>query len=82
MNIRMNYTNDGVTKEVSCLGFAHDSGWASRDYCECWDEDKGHFIANIKNLSLNEKSVVDIMLEAREIEKFGEVIKTIIEKGE
>lgn len=84
MNIRMNYTKNGETKEVSCLGFAKDSGWASRDYCECWDETTGHFIASIKDLSLSDKSVTDLMLEAREIEKLGKVISDIInnEKGE
>lgn len=84
MNIRMNYTKNGVTKEVSCLGFAKDSGWSSRDYCECWDEDKGHFIASIKDLSLSEQSITDFMLEVREYEKLTDVMNDIInnEKGE
>ena len=84
MNIRMNYTKDGVTKEVSCLGFAKDNGWATRSYCECFDEDRGHFIARIEDLSLSEKSVVDFMLEVRDLEKIGNVMNDIInnEKGE
>ena len=84
MNIRMNYTKDGVTKEVTCLGFFHDSGWASRDYCECWDEHTGHFSAKITDLHLSEKSAVDMILAGREYEEIGNVINAIInnEKGE
>jgi hypothetical protein len=80
----MNYTKDGVTKEVTCLGFFRDSGWATRDYCECWDENTGHFSARVKDLSLNEKSVVDIVLAGKEFEEIGNVISAVMnnEKGE
>lgn len=84
MNIRMNYTKNGATKEVTVLGFAQDSGWATRDYCECFDDTTGHFIASIKDLHFCERSAVDIILAGREYEELGNVVHAIVnnEKGE
>lgn len=51
MRIEMNYLNkNGEMEKVDCLGYAHDSGWCSRYYCECWTEDRGHFIVPANRL--------------------------------
>lgn len=82
MNIGMNYKNSkGEIEEVSVLGFAHDSGWASRNHCECWSETKGHFITKIENLSVSEKTVRDVMYAAKEHEEMSEVLSAIVNKA-
>ncbi len=51
MNITMNYLNENnEMEEVSVLGYFGDSGFTSRDYCECWSETRGHFAAPIQKL--------------------------------
>ena len=81
MNIRMNYNKDGETKEVTCLGFAKVNGWATRDKFECFDDNTGHFVADINDLSFCNQSAVDVMLAGKEFEELGKVVNTIINKN-
>jgi hypothetical protein len=80
MNIRMNYIKDGETKEVTCVGFAKNNGWATRDYFECIDDTTGHFVASIKDLEFCEKSAADVMLAGKEFDELSNVISVIVNK--